>query len=87
VGRFSRLAVSVDHALTQIRTGSGDEAKKRLRELTHTLMPLLEMIEAEYHVGIPLAELAEKAQITNIDMHTAAASTTVGSRTVWRTGA
>ena len=86
VGRFSRLAVSVDHALTQIRTGSGDEAKKRLRELTHTLLPLLEMIEAEYHVGIPLAELAEKAQITNIDMH-ASSTMTVGSRTVWRTGA
>lgn len=86
VGRFSRLAVSVDHALTQIRTGSGDEAKKRLRELTHTLLPLLEMIEAEYHVGIPLAELADKAQITNIDMH-AQSMTTVGSRTVWRTGA
>ena len=86
VGRFSRLAVSVDHALTQIRTGSGEEARKRLRELTNTLLPLLEMIESEYHVGIPLAELAEKAQITNIDMN-AQAMTTVGSRTVWRTGA
>lgn len=86
VGRFSRLAVSVDHALTQIRSGSADEAKKRLRELTHTLLPLLEMIESEYHVGIPLAELNEKAQITNIDMH-ASSTTTVGSRTVWRTGA
>jgi two-component system cell cycle response regulator len=87
VGRFSRLAVSVDHALTQIRTGSGEEARKRLRELTNTLLPLLEMIESEYHVGMPLAELAEKAQITNIDMHAQAAMTTVGSRTVWRTGA
>ncbi|GAA5160625.1 diguanylate cyclase [Viridibacterium curvum] len=87
VGRFSRLAVSVDHALTQIRTGSGDEARKRLRELTQTLMPLLEMMEAEFHLGIPLLELSEKAQITNIDMHTAASTSTVGSRTVWRTGA
>lgn len=86
IGRFSRLAVSVDHALTQIRSGSADEARKRLRELTHTLMPLLEMMEAEYRVGIPLMELAEKGQVTNIDMHTAA-TTTVGSRTVWRTGA
>jgi diguanylate cyclase (GGDEF)-like protein len=86
VGRFSRLAVSVDHALTQIRTGSGDEARKRLRELTNTLMPLLEMMESEFRVGIPLAELGEKSQVTDIGMH-AQSTTTVGSRTVWRTGA
>ena len=75
VGRFSRLAVSVDHALTQIRSGSKDEARKRLREIVYTLMPLLEFIESEYHVGIPMAELAEKAQITALDLHTTTAAT------------
>lgn len=74
IGRFSRLAVSVDHALTQIRSGTLDEPRKRLRELTNTLMPLLEMMEAEFRVGLPLAELAEKAQITNLDMHSATAA-------------
>lgn len=82
VGRFSRLAVSIDHALTQLRNGAADEPRKRLRELTHTLLPLLELIESEYRVGIPMEALAEKAQITNIDMHTA---TTMGARTTWRT--
>ncbi|HEX5127920.1 MAG TPA: diguanylate cyclase, partial [Rhodocyclaceae bacterium] len=91
VGRFSRLAVSVDHALTQIRNGSGEEARKRLRELTNTLMPLLEMMESEFHCGIPLLELSEKCQLTNLDFHTATASTTavttstLGTRTVWQT--
>ncbi|MBK9217079.1 MAG: response regulator [Uliginosibacterium sp.] len=85
VGRFSRLAVSVDHALTQIRTGSKDEARKRLREIVYTLMPLLEFIDNEYHVGIPMAELAEKAQITSLDLHTASAATaSQWSGTQWR---
>ena len=85
VGRFSRLAVSVDHALTQIRTGSKDEARKRLREIVYTLMPLLEFIDNEYHVGIPMAELAEKAQITSLDLHTTSAATaSQWSGTQWR---
>lgn len=67
VGRFSRLAVSIDHSLTQLRTGSADEVRKRLRELVSTLMPLLEFIDGEYHVGMPLALLAERASIVNIE--------------------
>lgn len=85
VGRFSRLAVSVDHALTQIRSGSKDEARKRLREIVYTLMPLLEFIESEYHVGMPMAELAEKAQITALDLHTSTTATaSQWSGTQWR---
>ncbi|MDQ8021858.1 GGDEF domain-containing response regulator [Uliginosibacterium sp. H1] len=88
VGRFSRLAVSVDHALTQLRSGTREEPKKRLRELIHTLMPLMEMIEDEFRVGMPLMELAEKAQLTSLEMGTTStvgATSTLGSRTVWRT--
>jgi two-component system, cell cycle response regulator len=81
VGRFSRLAVSVDHALTQIRNGSTDEARRRLRELTQTLLPLLELIESEYHVGLPLQELSERSHSAT-DLH---ATSTLGARTVWRT--
>ena len=84
IGRFSRLAVSVDHALTQIRSGTPEEPRKRLRELVHTMMPLLEMIESEFRVNLPLAELAEKAQITSLDLHTAGATTTVMQQTQWR---
>ncbi|KAF7599419.1 MAG: diguanylate cyclase response regulator [Candidatus Dactylopiibacterium carminicum] len=71
IGRFSRLAVSVDHALTQIRSGSRDEARKRLRELAQTLMPLLELMEQDFDVSLNLLMLAEKAQITALDLHTA----------------
>jgi hypothetical protein len=67
VGRFSRLAVSVDHALTQLRTGSIDEVRRRLRELVATMMPLLEFVDAEYRTGMPLALLAERANLVNIE--------------------
>lgn len=70
IGRFSRLAVSVDHALTQIRSGSRDEARKRLRELAQTMMPLLELMEEDFQISLNLLALAEKAQITSLDMHT-----------------
>jgi two-component system cell cycle response regulator len=70
IGRFSRLAVSVDHALTQIRTGSKDEPRKRLRELVQTVLPLLELMEMEFHVDMHLAQLLERAQVTSLDtMH------------------
>ncbi|WP_018607919.1 GGDEF domain-containing response regulator [Uliginosibacterium gangwonense] len=84
VGRFSRLAVSLDHALTQIRSGSKEEARKRLREIVYTMMPLMEFIDSEFHVGLPLAELAEKAQITALDLHTATATASQWSGTQWR---
>ncbi|WP_341678299.1 response regulator [Niveibacterium sp. SC-1] len=67
VGRFSRLAVSVDHALTQLRTGSVDEVRRRLRELVGTMMPLLEFIDTEYRTGMPLGLLAERANLINIE--------------------
>lgn len=82
IGRFSRLAVSVDHALTQIRSGTPEEPRKRLRELANTLMPLLELMENEFRVGMPLAELAEKARMTLMDTQTVTATPT--RPTEWR---
>lgn len=67
VGRFSRLAVSVDHALTQLRTGQADEVRRRMREVVATMMPLLEFIDAEYQLGMPLTLMAEKANVVNIE--------------------
>lgn len=81
IGRFSRLAVSVDHALTQIRTGSKDEARKRLRELVQTVMPLLELMEQEYRVDLRLTQLLDRAQVTSLEMHS---TTTTTNATVWR---
>ena len=85
IGRFSRLAVSVDHALTQIRTGSKDEPRKRLRELVQTVLPLLEMMEQEFRIDMHLALLLERAQITSLDMHTSTTMTAgAGVATEWR---
>lgn len=67
VGRFSRLAVSVDHALTQLRTGQADEVRRRMREVVATMMPLLEFIDAEYQLGMPLGLMSEKANVVNIE--------------------
>lgn len=79
IGRFSRLAVSIDHALTQIRTGSKDEARKRLRELVQTVMPLLELMEEDFRISLNLLALADKAQITSLEMHTT--TSTLGTNT------
>ncbi|MBS1209661.1 MAG: putative response regulator protein [Proteobacteria bacterium] len=86
IGRFSRLAVSIDHALTQIRTGSKDEPRKRLRELVQTVMPLLELMEQEFRIDMHLAQLLEKAQITSLEMHTSTTVTTMTNTTPtdWR---
>jgi two-component system cell cycle response regulator len=89
IGRFSRLAVSIDHALTQIRTGSKDEARKRLRELVQTVMPLLELMEDDFRISLNLLTLAEKAQITSLEMHTSTstaslATSTSTNMTQWR---
>ncbi len=81
IGRFSRLAVSVDHALTQIRSGSKDEARKRLRELVYTIMPLLELMEDDFRISLNLLALADKAQITSLDMHTTTSTATLVSNT------
>ncbi|MDP5240717.1 response regulator [Uliginosibacterium sp. 31-16] len=86
IGRFSRLAVSIDHALTQIRTGSRDEPRKRLRELVQTVMPLLELFEQDFRIDLRLAQLAEKAQVTSLEMHTTTTmtATITSNPTEWR---
>jgi len=85
IGRFSRLAVSVDHALTQLRTGSRDEPRKRLRELVQTVLPLLELMEMEFHVDMHLAQLLERAQVTSLDTSMHSSETVVTSQAPqWR---
>lgn len=88
IGRFSRLAVSVDHALMQIRSGNKDEVRKRMRELVHTLMPMLNMMEDEFRIDMNLHTLTEKAQVTSLDMHTTTSTATLvtaaSAMTEWR---
>lgn len=85
IGRFSRLAVSVDHALTQLRTGSRDEPRKRLRELVQTVLPLLELMEMEFHVDMHLGQLLERAQVTSLDTSMHSSETVVtGNGPQWR---
>jgi two-component system cell cycle response regulator len=56
VQRLLRTTVSVDQALAQLRAAPA-EVRGRLRDVVHTLLPLLEFIETESRCGIPLASL------------------------------
>lgn len=56
VQRPTRAIVSVDQALLQLRSAPA-ELRGRLRDVVHTLLPLLEFIETESRCGIPLASL------------------------------
>ena len=60
--RLLRATVSVDDALAQLRGGNSAEARSRMRDVVHTLMPLLELIEEEVRCGIPLASLLRYAK-------------------------
>lgn len=57
VQRLLRTTVSVDHALASLRGGQQGELRGRLRDVVHSLMPLLEFIESESRCGLPLARL------------------------------
>lgn len=57
VQRLLRSTVSVDQALTHLRSGTPEEVRSRMRDVVHTLLPLLELIESESRCGIPLASL------------------------------
>lgn len=56
--RLLRPIVSVDQVLTLLRGGNADPVRSRLRDVVHTLMPLLELIETESRCGLPLASLS-----------------------------
>lgn len=57
VDRFLKQAVSIDHALLQLRSGAADEVAERLPEVIATLLPLLELLESRLHCGLPLEQL------------------------------
>lgn len=57
IQRLLRTTVSIDQVLGQLRGGNPKEARGRLRDVVHTLMPLLELIESESRCGLPLASL------------------------------
>jgi len=57
--RFVRLPVSIDHVLMQVRSGANGEVLGRLPDVINTLLPLLELIEAEFHCGLPMHQLRQ----------------------------
>ncbi|AVZ78822.1 diguanylate cyclase response regulator [Zoogloeaceae bacteirum Par-f-2] len=61
VERVFRQAVSIDHALLQLKAGATDEVIERLPEVVATLLPLLELIESRIHCGLPLDVLGQHA--------------------------
>ena len=55
----ARAAVSIDQILQQLRAAGADASlRKQLPDAIRTLLPLLELVESEYHSGLPLAALA-----------------------------
>lgn len=48
---------SIDHVLQQLRSGATEGLSARLPALVAALMPLLELIESQHPVGLPLARL------------------------------
>jgi diguanylate cyclase (GGDEF)-like protein len=54
--------VSLDRALFQLRVGSADEVLERLPDIVAAIAPLLELLEARLHLGIPLGELKNYSQ-------------------------
>lgn len=62
IQRLLRSAVSVDQVLARLKSGAVEDARARLRDAVHTLMPLLELIETESRCGIPLERLQRYAR-------------------------
>ena len=62
IGRFSRLPVSIDHALMQLRSGADAEVWGRGRDVINTLLPLFELIESRLGCGMPVESLRQFAQ-------------------------
>lgn len=62
VERLLRRQVSIDHVLGQLKAGANGEVRARMRDVVHTLMPLLELLESDSRCGIPLAWLTRYAR-------------------------
>lgn len=61
VERVFRQAVSIDHALFQLKAGAAEEVADRMGDVLATILPLLELVESQLHCGIPLDALREHA--------------------------
>jgi hypothetical protein len=61
VERVFRQAVSIDHALFQLKAGAPDEVAERMTDVLATILPLLELVESRLHCGIPLDALRQHA--------------------------
>lgn len=57
--RFVRLPVSIDHVLMQVRSGANSEVLGRIPDVINTLLPLFELIESEFHCGLPMHQLRQ----------------------------
>ena len=62
LGRYSRLPVSIDHLLLQLRSGQPDESVARSGDIISTVLPLLELLESRLGCGIPLEALRRHAE-------------------------
>lgn len=61
VEKVFRQAVSIDHALFQLKAGAADEVGERMPDVVATLLPLLELVESRLNCGIPLEALRKHA--------------------------
>ncbi|THF65515.1 response regulator [Pseudothauera nasutitermitis] len=61
VEKVFRQAVSIDHALFQIKAGATDEVAERMPDVLGTVLPLLELIESRLQCGLPLEALRQHA--------------------------
>ncbi|MDR2032550.1 MAG: response regulator [Azoarcus sp.] len=57
VERYAKQAISIDHALLQLRIGAGEEVVERLPDIITAVMPLLELLEKRLHLDLPLDRL------------------------------
>ncbi|AWI75568.1 diguanylate cyclase response regulator [Parazoarcus communis] len=69
VDRHLKQAISIDHALLQLRVGAADEVAERLPDVIATLLPLLELMESRLQCGLPLELLKQydKGRVSGSD--------------------
>ncbi|MDR2208354.1 MAG: response regulator [Azoarcus sp.] len=54
---YVNQALSIDHALLQLRIGAEEDVMDHLPEIIASMMPLFNLLEDRLHFGIPLGEL------------------------------
>lgn len=57
----ARYAVGIEQALIMLRSGAEDEVRAQLPDLLRDLIPLLQLAEQEYKLGLPLAAIKARA--------------------------